>query len=222
MSCKTTTSFVSALGACVCLLACWTPSDARAQPASSGTSYPDWPCVQHKVPVLSSTQIWDGPPVEDVKEWWNDAGAVKLVPVLVSRRVPVTEAEKAIEDYARSLPDAERDRRLTVLFAGALARTNEVRASVMNGIEKFQRRQRARAEELERQGLELAALHKKKEASLGEAGEKALADAQERYDWDARVFQERQQSIPLACEIPVMIESRIFEIGRAIRSHMSN
>ncbi|MEW5963435.1 MAG: hypothetical protein AB1749_07715 [Pseudomonadota bacterium] len=194
---------------------------ARAVPGStSATAYPDWPCVQHKVAKLSSVQIWDGPPVEDIKEWWNDPGAVKLVPLLVSRRVPVAEAEKAIERYAKELPEAERDQRLTVLFAGALARTNETRASVLSGIERFQRRQRARAEELERQGIELARLHKEKDAGGGEAAEKRFAEALERYDWDARVFQERQQNIPLACEIPVLIESRIFEIGRAIRSHM--
>jgi len=193
-----------------------------APPPQSGTSYPDWPCVQHKVPILTSTQIWDGPPIEDIKEWWNDADAVKLVPVLVSRRVPLGDAEKAIEEYARSLPDAERDNRLAVLFAGVLARTNEVRNSVIGGIERFQRRQRARAEELERQGLELGRLHKAKEAGGGEEAEKKLAEAQERYDWDARVFHERQQNIPFACEIPVLIESRVFEIGRAIRSHMAN
>jgi hypothetical protein len=192
---------------------------ARAAPGStSATAYPDWPCVQHKVPTLTSAQIWDGPAVEDVKEWWNDPGAVKLVPILVSRRVPIADAEKAIESYAKELPEAERDKRLTVLFAGVLARTNESRAAVLGGIERFQRRQRARAEELERQGLELAKLHK--DAAADEATAKKLAEAQERYDWDARVFQERQQNIPLACEIPVLIESRIFEIGRAIRAQM--
>lgn len=203
-------------------LAAHVASASAAPGAPSATAYPDWPCVQHKVPTLTSTQIWDGPPVEDIKEWWNDPGAAKLVPVLVSRRVPMADALKAIEAYAKDLPEAERDKRLTVLFAGVLARTNETRASVINGIERFQRRQRARAEELERQGLELARLHKEQQAGGGEAAEKKLAEAQERYDWDARVFQERQQNIPLACEIPVMIESRIFELARAIRSHMKD
>lgn len=207
------------LAVVVALGACLAPALAAPGGPAPG-AYPDWPCVQHKVPTLTSTQIWDGPPVEDIKEWWNDPGAVKLVPILVSRRVPIADAEKAIEAYAKELPEAERDKRLTVLFAGVLARTNEVRASVVNGIERFQRRQRARAEELERQGIEIAKLHKEKDAGGGEAAEKKLADAVERYDWDARVFQERQQNVPLACEIPVMIESRVFDIGRAIRSHM--
>ena len=49
-----------------------------------------------------------------------------------------------------------------------------------------------------------------------------LAAAEEQYNWDARVFTERQQSLPLACEVPVLIEQRLFELGRAIRAHMSD
>ena len=48
------------------------------------------------------------------------------------------------------------------------------------------------------------------------------AAAEERYNWDVRVFAERQQSLPLACEVPVLIEQRLFELGRAIRSHMND
>ena len=47
--------------------------------------------------------------------------------------------------------------------------------------------------------------------------EKALTE----YDWDARVFKEREANLPLACEIPVEIEQRAFALGRAIRFHMS-
>jgi hypothetical protein len=47
-------------------------------------------------------------------------------------------------------------------------------------------------------------------------------EAQTRYDWDARVFQERQQNIPVACEIPVLIEQRVFALAQAIRALMSN
>jgi len=37
-----------------------------------------------------------------------------------------------------------------------------------------------------------------------------------------RVFSERQQSLPLACEVPVLIEQRLFALGRDIRQHMSD
>jgi hypothetical protein len=55
--------------------------------------------------------------------------------------------------------------------------------------------------------------------------EKASADlaaAEDRYNWDVRVFSERQQSLPLACEVPVLIEQRLFALGREIRSRMND
>jgi hypothetical protein len=36
-----------------------------------------------------------------------------------------------------------------------------------------------------------------------------------------RVFAERQQSLPLACEVPVLIEQRLFAIAREIRERMT-
>jgi hypothetical protein len=36
------------------------------------------------------------------------------------------------------------------------------------------------------------------------------------------VFQERQQNIPIACEIPVLVEQRIFALAQSIRALMSN
>jgi hypothetical protein len=32
--------------------------------------YPDWPCVQAKVPEISLAAVWAGPPLDDVAEKW--------------------------------------------------------------------------------------------------------------------------------------------------------
>ncbi len=79
---------------------------------------------------------------------------------------------------------------------------------------------RARAAEIERQGAVLRQLRER--AARDAAARAELAAAEERYAWDVRVFTERQQSLPLACEVPVLIEQRLFELGRAIRSHMND
>jgi hypothetical protein len=89
----------------------------------------------------------------------------------------------------------------------------------MGGIERFQRRQKARAAEIERQG---AVIRQLKERAASDANARPeLATAEDKYNWDVRVFTERQQSLPLACEVPVVIEQRLFELGRQIRSHMN-
>ena len=29
--------------------------------------YPDWPCIQAKVPEISLAAVWAGPPLDDIK-----------------------------------------------------------------------------------------------------------------------------------------------------------
>jgi hypothetical protein len=90
----------------------------------------------------------------------------------------------------------------------------------MSGIERFQQRQKARAAEIERQGTAIQEL--KERAVNDEKAHAELAAAEDRYNWDVRVFSERQQSLPLACEVPVLIEQRLFALGREIRSRMND
>lgn len=183
----------------------------------------DWPCVQHKQPVLTAAQMWDGPQIAPEGKNSDDLAIGRLLPILVSRRIGVDDAQKDIKAFAESLPADQRDAKLTELFQALLGQINAQRTSVMNGIEKFQRQQIVRAKKLEQDGKDLAGLHKKLEAFPQDGAlAKSVEEMQTRYDWDARVFQERQQNVPIACEIPVLIEQRAFAMAQAIRALMSN
>ena len=182
------------------------------------SSSPDWPCVQRKVNLLTSAQFWDGPPVDDLTGWHDNEALAKLIAVLMSRRVTLEEAAAAVGDFANKEPEETRDSSLRELFAGLLASANSERAVVISGIERFQQRQRARAHEIERQGAEIH--HLKERAAQDESVRGELKVAEDKYNWDVRVFSERQQSLPLACEVPVLIEQRLFALGREVRSHM--
>jgi hypothetical protein len=196
------------------MIACVVPTAHAADAAN-----PDWPCIQRKVATLTSVQMWDGPAVDDLTQWNDNEETRQLVPILVSRRVPLEQAATSIAQFAAAQPEDKRDAALKKLFAGLLSTVNTDRATVMNGIERFQRRQKARAAEIERQD---GALRQLKERAATDANARAeLAAAEDRHNWDIRVFTERQQSLPLACEVPVVIEQRLFELGREIRSHMS-
>ena len=197
------------------LMALAAPRALAADPAN-----PDWPCVQRKVAMLSSAQMWDGADVDDLTQWRDNEQITKLVAVLASRRVPIEQAAAAIAQFAAAQPPDQRDDALKLLFAGLLTTVNSDRAVVMSGIERFQRRQKARAAEIERQGAALRQLRER--AANDDQARAELAAAQEQYNWDVRVFTERQQSLPLACEVPVLIEQRLFELGRDIRQHMSD
>src|SRR5215831_1088683 len=198
----------------VSIIALGGPSALAAEAAN-----PDWPCIQRKVATLTSAQMWDGPAVDDLTAWRDNEEMGKLIAVLVSRRVPLEQAAASITQFAAAQPQDKRDEALKLLFAGLLSTFNTDRATVMNGIERFQRRQKARAAEIERQDAELRQL--KERATTDEKARTELATAEDKHNWDIRVFTERQQSLPLACEVPVIIEQRLFELGRQIRTHMS-
>ena len=192
---------------------------AATETLAADPANPDWPCVQHKVATLTSVQMWDGPAVDDLAEWRDNEEMRKLIAVLASRRVPLERAAAAIAQFAVAQPPDKRDDALKLLFAGLLSTINSDRAIVMNGIERFNRRQKVRAAEIERQGAVLRQL--KERAANDENARAELAVAEDKYNWDVRIFTERQQSLPLACEVPVIIEQRLFELSREIRSHMS-
>lgn len=195
---------------------------AKANP-SEVKGNPDWPCIQRKVLSISPAQVWDGPSLDDAKGWENDDQIQELTTYLESRRIPIEDAEKAIKEFAASVPPAERDKKLTQLFASVLSKINSDREFVMGRIEEFQRRQKARAEEIEREGQKLAALNQQipAEEQLGPRDAKLTPEQQE-YNWNSRIFQERQQNLSVACEIPVLIEQRAFEIARLIRAQMQS
>jgi dephospho-CoA kinase len=140
--------------------------------------------------------------------------------VLASRRVPLVEAAQAIERFAAAQPPDKRDDALKLLFAGLISTVNSDRAVVLSGIERFQQRQKARAAEIERQGAVIRQLRER--AASDDKARAELAAAEDQYNWDVRVFTERQQSLPLACEVPVLIEQRLFELGREIRARMND
>jgi hypothetical protein len=197
------------------IVACGAPTSHAADAAN-----PDWPCIQRKVAMLTSAQMWDGPAVDDLTAWRDNEEMGKLIAVLVSRRVPLEQAAASITQFAAAQPQDKRDEALKLLFAGLLSTVNIDRTTVMNGIERFQRRQKARAAEIERQGAVLRQL-KERAASDGKARAELTA-AEDKYNWEVRIFTERQQSLPLACEVPVVIEQRLFELAHEIRSHMND
>jgi hypothetical protein len=195
-------------------------AEGENAPIPSADTMKDWPCVQGKVETLSATAIWDGPSIDDpaLKDLDKPPAMSSLVETLASRRVPIEKAEAALKKYAESQPADVRDKRLTQLFAALFTTVNNQRKTVITGIGRYQKSQKERSAELERQSTAIAELEDK--AQSDEKAKAELATAQEHFQWAQRIFQDRQTSIPLACELPVMIEERLYELARSIRGLM--
>jgi hypothetical protein len=203
--------------ACCAVLMGASSASFAAAPKAGGA---DWPCPQRKVDKLGASDLqWVGPPIETVTAWRQDASAAGLVKLLASRRIPVEDAVKALKSFAEKIPAGERNAKLTVVFVGLLDSVNEYRTSVINGIERFNRRQKSRALEIEAEGVQLSELQKA--APSSPAAQASYDKALELYDWNTRVFEDRRQNLPLACEIPPAIDGRTFEIVKELQALMS-
>lgn len=165
----------------------------------------DWPCVQRKVPTLTPAAIWTGPAIEEAGDWRDDEEVRQLVNLLSQRRIPQEEAVATIESFAEGLPAEERSTRLTLLFAGLFDTMNAERSEIIEGIERYARQQKALVETIREQ---------KETVEVSSVG--AGSEAEQQLFWNLRVFEERRQSLPYICEVPRLVEQRLFALGRTI------
>jgi hypothetical protein len=201
---------------------CWSPAIAvaialglRGMALAADPRFPDWPCAQIKVPQLSVAAVWAGPPIDDAASVWDQDPAMReLVARLAARRTPLDEAQKAISDFMTGNAD-ERQQKAMLLFAGLFTTLDRERSAVMNGIERFSRQQkefvaRIRAETTELRNLQDAADHDAVKTD-------ELAN---RVEWNTRIFEERKKTIGYVCEVPVLIEQRLFALARTIQESL--
>jgi hypothetical protein len=186
-------------------------------PASKAVDprYPDWPCAQAKVPEISLVAVWDGPPIEQAAASWQVWPEIKdLVARLAARRTPMEEAQTRIAQFLTGDATAKAEKG-KLLFAGLFETLNGERGAVMNGLERLARSEKELAEQIR---SDTSAMH---ELQDGPSPDKAKIDAfASRIEWNLRIFEDRRKSIRYACEVPVIIEKRLFALSRAIAQTM--
>lgn len=177
--------------------------------------YPDWPCVQAKVPEISIAAVWAGPPLDDAEKVWEGDPRVRdLVARVAPRRLPIDEARKSIAEFVAG-DAAARESRGTVLFAALLARLNRERTEVMHGIERLTRRQREQAERIR---ADISELHRLQDGTERDEGK--LRELSSRVEWSTRILDERSKTLRFVCEVPMLIEQRLFALGRIVQEAM--
>jgi hypothetical protein len=174
--------------------------------------YPDWPCVQAKVPEISVAAVWDGPPIEQAADTWQNDSAVKdLVARLAARRTPMEEAQKSIAEFLTGDAAAKADKGKR-LFAGLFETLNNERSEIINGLERLARSEKALAEQIK---SDASALHEWQDQPAPDQSK--IGELASRVEWSTRIFEDRRRSIRYACEVPVIIERRLFALSRTIR-----
>jgi hypothetical protein len=177
--------------------------------------YPDWPCVQAKVPDLDVAAVWDGPAIEEAQAAWkNDPAVDGLVSRLAARRVALDEAQKSAADFIAGA-GADKTRKGVLLFAGLFDTLNRQRTEVMDGLERLQRRQKDLADRIRADVAAMRELQDKPQPD-----EAKISDLNSKIEWGTRIFDDRRKSVRYACEVPTVIERRLFALARTIRQEM--
>jgi chromosome segregation ATPase len=165
------------------------------------------------VPELSLASVWEGPSLDAAgSKWRSEADVASLVERLAARRTSEEEARTAIMELAASSGDARQEKLLTLL-AGLFESINEERSDIVAGIERYGRKQKQLAETLREETAKLDTLR-----NAADADPSKVAQMSDQFTWSLRVFEERQRSLRYVCEVPVLIEQRLFTLVRMIQS----
>jgi len=176
---------------------------------------PTWPCQQIKVPTISLPAVWSGPAIDGLADKVSgDPELADLVTKLAARRTPIEEAQGLLDTFSAKAGSDKRAR-LVIVFAGVFEELNKERDQVMAGLARIARRQVDFAEKIRAENHDFLDLRDKPDADPAK-----LKEMSDRIDWDMRVFDDRRRSISYACEVPTLIEQRLFAIARMIEAKL--
>jgi hypothetical protein len=177
--------------------------------------FPDWPCNQVKVPEISVAAVWAGPSIDDVGNAWEDDAAIReLVARLAARRTPLDDAQKTISDVITGT-ESERQKKAKLIFAGLFKTLNQERGEVMQGIERYFRKQKEFSDQIRSTILQLRELQNRPDPD-----QSRIDELTNRVEWDTRIFEERRKTMNFVCEVPVLIEQRLFALSRSIQQSL--
>lgn len=172
---------------------------------------PNWPCQQVKVASLSFASVWSGPAVGlPTAKWEQNEPAMTLVPLIAQRRLPLDQAVHRISDFSKTL-GTDRKQVLLDVLSGVFATLDNERTNVLNGLDRFGQRQKVLADDLRQNGEALRAAQASTppdDATIHRLTEQLL--------WKQQVFQARRDSLHYACDIPSIIEQRLYGVSKAI------
>jgi hypothetical protein len=179
--------------------------------AKAASTDPDWPCIQRKVPQLSLGQIWNGPELPAAAKDSNDPAIAALVEEVAARRMPIAEAKKKIKDFAASLPADQLAPKMMMLVQGMFDHMDAERSQVMSGISRYARKQIEMAAGLRKEASDVDALRAKPDADPDEIQRRT-----DQLAFATRIFNERVQSLTYVCEVPTIIEQRLYQLSKTV------
>src|ERR1700730_1041500 len=182
--------------------------------------YPDWPCQQLKVPEISIASVWTGPAIEAAdKEKPADPKQPQLGARRGARRSSMEDARQLIVDYVVGTSEEKQQKEKT-LFVALYVTLNAQRDQVMNGIERFSRKQKAMADEI-REKTRMVREIQDAPKDAPKADQAQGNELASELSWQTRILEDRRKCTSYVCEVRVLIEKRLFDLGSAIQDSMN-
>ena len=103
-----------------------------------------------------------------------------------------------------------------MLVQGLFDHMNAERSEVISGIARYARRQLELAARLRKEASEVDALRNKPNADVNQ-----ITAQTDRLAWETRIFEERVQSLTYVCEVPTLIEQRLYALAKTIAELMA-
>jgi hypothetical protein len=182
------------------------------QAAPPGALDPNWPCQSVKMSDLSIASMWTGPPVDPHASQSPDIA--KLAGQLAQRRVPIEQAQQQIADFAKQA-GAQKQAKLVALFAGLFSVLDQERHSVIEGLDRYGERQKQLAANLRDETAKLRTMQ-----AAPNPDQAAIEKLADQIGWDTQIFQQRRQSLSFACDVPNVIEHRLYALAQAIQAQL--
>ena len=189
----------------LCIATCMIGANAAA------AADPDWPCMVIEVPHLALASAWSGPSVDRyLASWPADPALADLARRVSERRMPPEEAAREIHAFAGAAGTQRHDR-LLELMAGVFTTLAAERDAVMAGLDRFGRRQKELAGEIR---TDVETLRTAQAAP--DAKPATLTAMQQKVTWETRMFEQRRDALHYACDVPTLIEQRLFVLARIV------
>jgi hypothetical protein len=196
---------------------CMITGCALAQALVAEDRPPDWPCEQILVKDVPAAVVWAGPSIDGLEQAWEqDEEVKKLVERFISPYYDLDAADQALADFSSKQDPAQKDRKLTLLFAGVIQTLNEDRKKKLDGIMRYARGQAARADRLSRELDEMVQL----QDDPSPTAQERLALMEREMEIKQRMFDEREAFIQHLCTRPMVIEERLGSLARSIAYYL--
>ena len=182
-------------------------------------SNPDWPCQQILVPHMSPAAMWTGPSIKGLDKT-SDQKIDDLATRLAQRRLPIEQAKAEVDAFAKAA-GSDRKQKLTLLFALLFDKLDTERSQVLDGLVRFGHRQTDMAAKIRAENQKIhEAQDKYTSPEQANDPSSPVSTAAKQLQWDLRIFQERHKTLSYVCEVPVLIEQRLFALAREIQNNM--